>query len=212
MGFIANINELNNALNMYETYLNNEKQHVSILNNSFLQFTGDIDARELMGNMWRATDQKIYSIKTVNNQRGKGLDIFSSAIVSGLRTLIGAWKGGIFGEEISDEKLAELEDEIERLKQYIAYLYTILMIEVTDKNGKKHLEEDPKVREAINDAEERKAYIEMVVNEIKNYRSLTYDTVASWDGAFSDLATFGTQASALEPTPIWDYNSFKGTM
>ncbi len=209
MGFIANFNELNSAKEAYKNYFVNDIENARSLNTQIENFTNLVNGSDLNGRLWNATRDKVNVYKALNNQRKLAIINFKASVNAALDTLIGSWEGAYFGDEISDEKLAELEAEIDRLQKHIAYLYTILMREVTytdsEGNTTTVLEEDPAVREAIDQATNEMNKLIMIVRKIKAYRELTYTVISNIESAFSEVSAFGVNAGNVTPTEMWSY-------
>lgn len=204
MGFIANINELNSAKETYKSYLEEEINNSNNLNSEIENFISLVNGNDLNGKLWNATNKKVNVYKALNNQRRIAISNFKSTLESELNKLINAWKSD-FGDEINDEKLAELEAEVIMLKNTIDSLYAELIETITDEHGNTSTRENPYARDAINKAEKDLAEIERIINEIKEYRALTYSAIDNIESSFTKARIFDLGAVKVVPTAMWTY-------
>ena len=104
----------------------------------------------------------------------------------------------------TDENMESEEITIPFIKGSIVEL---AKIRYTDKEGNTTTirEEDPAVREAIDQATNEMNRIIMIVKKIKAYIALTYTVMGNIESAFSEVSAFGVSASNVTPTEMWTY-------
>ena len=84
-------------------------------------FTSGIASNALRGTMWTTYAEKYSNYAAIMDKRKNAADEFSGAVSSAQAQIDAAWYPD-FGNELEDTRLAEVAEEIRRLRLYIAAL------------------------------------------------------------------------------------------